>query len=156
MKTVTLYRPSVLENGFHDFDRYMFGESLFAPAARSFFGRLPLVDLRESPEAYLLDVELPGFDEKNLQVHVNAGVLTIESKLEEQVQQETDQTEKAEPPKTAFLVRERRLTAFTRSFKLPENADPEQITAVFKNGVLNIEIAKRAEAQKRTIQIEKR
>ncbi|MDR0289431.1 MAG: Hsp20/alpha crystallin family protein, partial [Treponema sp.] len=49
--------------------------------------------------------------------------------------------------------KERRVNAFSRSFKLPENANPEEVTAEFKNGILRMEIQKRAEAQKRAIQI---
>jgi HSP20 family protein len=148
MKTVTLYRPAVLENAFHDFDRYMesfFGESPLAPARR-IFNLLPSVDIRERDDAYILEAELPGYDEKNLQVHVEGGTLTIESKTE---------TPEAEKKEGAYLIRERRQASFNRSFKLPENANPEEIAAIFKNGVLSLEIKKRPTAQKRVIQIEK-
>ncbi|MDR0374454.1 MAG: Hsp20/alpha crystallin family protein [Treponema sp.] len=50
-------------------------------------------------------------------------------------------------------MRERLSRSFSRVFQLPENADPTQITASFKNGVLTLEIKKRAEAQKHLIQI---
>ncbi|MDR2536620.1 MAG: Hsp20 family protein [Treponema sp.] len=157
MKTVTLYRPSVLENAFHDFDRYMgsfLGESSLSSGARV-FSRLPAVDIRETNCAYLLEAELPGYDETNIQVHVNGGVLTIESKQDEESK---EAAEKPEPSTAggAYVIRERRQASFSRSFKLPENADTEQIAAAFKNGVLSLEIKKRAEAQKRVIHIEKR
>lgn len=150
MKTVTLYRPFALENMFHDFDRYM--ESFFneSPAARM-FRQLPAVDIQENDSAYMLEVELPGYDEKTIQVHVNSGMLTIESKKEEV--SEKPETEKQED---AYGIRERRRASFSRSFKLPENADPQQISAVFKNGILSLEIRKQAEPQKQIIPIEKR
>jgi HSP20 family protein len=53
------------------------------------------------------------------------------------------------------MIRERRSSSFSRSFRLPENADPENIAASFKNGILSLEISKRAESQKRVIQINK-
>jgi HSP20 family protein len=119
------------------------------------FSRLPVVDIQECDKAYILEVELPGYDEKNIQVHVNNSTLTIESKQEEQNQKETAEKSETEKQKGAYVIRERRLASFSRSFTLPDNADPEQISAGFKNGVLSLEIKKRPEAQKRVIQIEK-
>ncbi|MDR2485636.1 MAG: Hsp20 family protein [Treponema sp.] len=158
MKAVTLYRPAVLENAFHDLDRYMesfFGESLPAPAARMFV-RLPAVDIQENSNAYILEAELPGYDEKSIQIHVDGGTLTIESKKEEYPSKEISEKPETEKKESAYVMRERRRASFSRSFKLPENADPEQIAAGFKNGLLSLEIKKRPEAQKRMIQIEKR
>ena len=160
MKTVTVYRPSVLENAFHDFDKYM--ESFFAEAPSSrFFNKqnavganLPAVDIRENNSAYVIEADLPGYEEKDIQVHINGGNLTIESVKETQTE-ENPSAEDAENKKGIYVIRERRLSSFTRSFKLPDNADLEKITAVFKNGVLSLEIKKRTESQKRTIQIEK-
>lgn len=158
MKAVTLYRPAVLENAFHDLDRYMescFGESLSAPAARM-FSRLPAVDIQETNGAYILEAELPGYDEKSIQIHVDGSTLTIESKQEEESSKAIPEKSETEKKESAYVIRERRRASFSRSFKLPENADPEQITAGFKNGLLSLEIKKRLEAQKRMIQIEKR
>jgi HSP20 family protein len=145
MKAVTLYRPVTIEKALNDFDRYMesfFGESPLAPAFKT-NGQGPAVDIRETGNAYMLEAELPGYDEKGIEVHVDNGVLTIESKKEET----------AEKKEEHFIIRERRNSSFSRSFKLPENADPDAISAAFKNGLLSLEIKKRAEAKKRIIQI---
>jgi HSP20 family protein len=147
MKTVTMYRPNTIQNALSDFDRCFesfFGDSPLAPAAR-IFNHLPPVDVRETEKAYIVDMELPGCDEKNIAVHVDGGSLFIESR-----QEETGEEKKSED---AYLLRERRLNSFSRSFKLPENADRETISAAFKNGVLTLEIQKRAETQKRMIKI---
>ncbi|GAB1484496.1 hypothetical protein MASR2M78_33140 [Treponema sp.] len=48
-----------------------------------------------------------------------------------------------------YLVRERRVSSFSRSFTLPEDADTESISASFTNGVLELEIKKRPEAKRR-------
>jgi HSP20 family protein len=93
-------------------------------------------------------MELPGYDEKNIEVHVDGSSLTISSK-EEDAREEKKNTENS----GTFILRERESSSFTRSFKLPDNADPEAVNAAFKNGILNLQIKKRAEAQKRTIQI---
>ena len=156
MKAVTLYRPGFIESALSDFDRYMdsfFGGNFLTPSDRNFSGnysfqRFP-VDVRETETAYFLEAELPGFDEKDVEVRLDNSTLTIESKKEETSSDATDRTDRG------YLIRERRLSSFSRSFKLPENIDPEGISASFKNGVLSLEIAKKAEAQKRVIQISK-
>ena len=150
MKTLTAYRPNTIQNALSDFDRYFesfFGDSLMAPAARM-LNQLPAVDIRETENAYVLDMELPGYDEKNIEVHVDGSSLTIASK-----QEEARDAKKEEENQGTYVLRERRVRSFSRSFKLPENADPESVSAAFKNGILNLQIKKRAEAQKRTIQI---
>ncbi|GHU96620.1 molecular chaperone Hsp20 [Spirochaetia bacterium] len=156
MKTVTLYRPFTIDKALEDFDRYVdsfFGESPLTPALP---GNVPAVDIRETEGSYRLEAELPGYDEKNIQVHVDGNVLTIESKREE-TRDGTDQGQSgdgtADGKQDRFIVRERRRASFSRSFRLPEDADTGSISAVFKNGLLNLEIKKRPEAQKRVIEI---
>ncbi|MDR1587114.1 MAG: Hsp20/alpha crystallin family protein [Treponema sp.] len=149
MKAVTMYRPNTIQNALSDFDRYFesfFGESPLASGAR-IFNHLPAVDVRETEKAFILDMELPGYDEKSVEVHLDGGSLCIESRQDESREETKDKNE------GTYILRERRMTSFSRSFKLPENADPESVTASFKNGILGLEIGKRAEAQKRTIQI---
>jgi HSP20 family protein len=153
MKTMTLYRPHTIESALNDFDRYFesfFGDAPLSGANRA-FNRMPAVDVQETEKAFMLDMELPGFDEKNIEVHVDGGSLTIESKQEDAKEEKKNDEGKASDG--TYILRERRRTAFSRSFKLPENADPESISASFKNGILTLEIQKRAEAQKRTIMI---
>ncbi|MDR0645246.1 MAG: Hsp20/alpha crystallin family protein [Treponema sp.] len=146
MKTVALYRPNFMD----EFDHYM--ESFFGDMPVKSMASLlrrgidfPAVDLRETDGAYLLDAELPGYDEKNINIHVDGNRLTIESK-----QAETETTEKDEG---SYIIRERRQHSFSRVFQLPDNADSNAISAVFKNGILSLEIKKQTESQKRVIQI---
>ena len=154
MKTVTLYRPNllgpkVLENALSGFDRYMdsfFGDTFLAPSER-IFSRPPSVDVRETEKSYILEAELPGFDEKDIEIRLDSNNLTIESKKIDEKSETASEDH--------YLIRERRASSFSRSFKLPENADPEGVTASFKNGILCLEINKRAEAQTRVIQITK-
>lgn len=144
-----------IENALNDFDRYMesfFGESPLTPAAS--FGREPAVDIKETAETYELTAELPGYDEKNIEVHVDGGVLTIETKKEDKTERNVSPAKNEKAAEERFVIRERRNMSFSRSFKLPENADMEAITANFKNGLLCLEIKKRAETRKRVIQIE--
>lgn len=150
MKAVTLYRPASIESAMEDFDRYLeafFGESPLTPAGRA-CGYAPAVDIRETDGTYVLEAELPGYDEKDLEIHLDNRTLIIQSKKEE-ASKEKD----APSAKGRYFIRERRKSSFTRSFKLPEDADQEGISASFKNGLLILEIKKRAEAKKRFIQI---
>ena len=150
MKAVTLYRPRVLENALSEFDRYLdsfFGENFITPSER-IFNRLPSVDVQETEKSYFLEAELPGFDEKDIEIKVDNNCLTIESKKEEESSSKDNDNRN-------YLIRERRVSSFSRSFKLPENAEPEGITASFKNGILSLEVGKKAESQQRVIQINK-
>jgi HSP20 family protein len=154
MKAVTMYRPVTIENALNDFDRYMesfFGESPLTPALRN-YSREPEVDIRETGDAYLLEAELPGYDEKNIEVQMDGGVLSISSGKEEKTERNVSPSK--EGSEDRYIIRERRSADFSRAFKLPENADPEAITANFKNGLLRLEIKKRAESKKRIIQID--
>jgi HSP20 family protein len=158
MKAMTMYRPNTIQNALSDFDRYFesfFGDSFLTPAAK-LLNRLPPVDIRETETAYALDMELPGYDEKNIDIHVDGSSLSIASTQETAQPAPADRDAKESVSNRddgTFILRERRMNAFSRSFKLPENADPEAVTASFKNGVLSLEIKKRAEAQKRSIRI---
>ena len=128
------------------FDRYLdtfFGDNFLSPSDR-ILNRPPLVDVQETEKAYIMELELPGFDEKDIEIHVDKNKLTVESKKEEQKNEENEQK---------YLIRERRLSSINRSFMLPEDANPEEVSASFKNGILSLVVNKRPETQKRVIQI---
>jgi HSP20 family protein len=129
-------------------------ESFFDSALVPFTGnrvlnKLPLVDVQETGDAYLVEAELPGLDEKQITVQVEGGKLTIKSTVDE----EKEKKENAKDSKKEYLIRERRSTSFSRSFTLPENADTEAVSAVFKNGILALEIKKRSASAKRLVEI---
>ena len=150
MKALNIYRPNVLENAFSGFDRYLdsfFRDNFLDPADRA-LNRLPSVDVRETEKAYVIEAELPGLDEKDIEIRLDGSNITIESK-------KLDEKEKKDESSGNYLIRERRFSSFTRSFKLPENADHEGIAASFKNGILSLVINKKTETQARLIQISK-
>ena len=105
--------------------------------------RTPAVDVREEETRYLMEVELPGLSEKDVDVKVEDNILTLSSKKEEA----------KEEKKNGFLIRERRQAEFCRTFVLPKDADREQIHAEFKNGLLMVSVPKRPEAQPRKIDV---
>ena len=106
-------------------------------------GFLPPVDVWEDQEVLSLTAELPGIDPKDVDVHVENGVLTVkgERKLER------------EDRKDNYLRIERAYGAFTRSFTLPSTVDSEKVKAEFKNGLLRVLIPKREETKPRSIKV---
>ena len=107
---------------------------------------LPSVDVRERKDAYVLDMDLPGLDEKDVELTLEKGNLTIASVKKEQAENKTAE-------KTEYLIRERKNLNFSRRFALPENVDTENVSAAFKNGVLTVTLPKKAEEKARRINI---
>ncbi len=104
----------------------------------------PAVDLVEQEKAFELTAELPGLDEKNVEVKVVNGVLTIKGEKQE------DKEEKNKD----FHMRERRFGTFERALRIPDTIDADKIEASFKKGVLTVTLPKIAEAQKPVKKIE--
>jgi HSP20 family protein len=98
----------------------------------------PAVDITESERAYEITAELPGLDEKNIEVSVANGGLTIKG----------EKKEEKEDKQRDYYVSERRYGSFERYFGLPDEIDADKIEAVFKNGVLKVTLPKTAQAQK--------
>ena len=104
----------------------------------------PAVDVSETDKAYEIAPEMPGMDEKNIEVNVANGGLTIKGeKKEEKEEQQKD-----------YYFSERRYGSFQRYFALPESVDADKIEATFTNGVLKVTLPKTAEAQKPAKKIE--
>tara|TARA_B100000929_G_scaffold280312_1_gene258193 strand:+ start:321 stop:749 length:429 start_codon:yes stop_codon:yes gene_type:complete len=103
----------------------------------------PVVDIEETELNYLIRAELPGLSKKNVKVVVEDGVLTLsgERDLERKVEGKT------------FHHIERSHGTFTRSFTLPENADAESVSANYKDGLLEIRVAKGEEALPKSIEV---
>lgn len=104
---------------------------------------LPAVDVRETEDSYLMEVELPGLTEKDVDVKLENNLLTVSSKKEE----------KKEEKKNGYVLRERKSRAFARSFVLPDEVDREKISAEFKNGVLSLAFPKAPAAKPKIIPV---
>jgi HSP20 family protein len=104
----------------------------------------PAVDITESNKAFELTADLPGLNEKNIEVKIANGGLTIMGEKKD---------EKEEKGKDYHLS-ERHFGSFQRHFRLPETVDVEKIEATFKNGVLHVTLPKKPEAQKSEKKIE--
>lgn len=100
-------------------------------------GFAPLaVDVAEAEKNYIITAELPGVEEKNVDVSVDNGTLVIKGEKHQ---------EKEEKAKNHFLS-ERSYGVFQRVFGLPPGTDESKIEAQFHNGVLTITVPKNAEA----------
>jgi HSP20 family protein len=102
------------------------------------WGKVPAVDVTDTEKAYEITAELPGLDEKNVEVKLSNGVLTIKG----------EKKEEKEEKKKDYYLSERRYGSFQRSFSVPDGVDADKITASFKNGVLTVTLPKTAEAKK--------
>lgn len=100
--------------------------------------KIPPVDIHETDDAYVLEAELPGYAEKDVNVSVEKHVLRISS-VKEACKEEKDEEKKHEKN---YLVRERYYQTFERSFTLPECVDEDHISGEFKNGVLELTMPK--------------
>lgn len=109
------------------------------------WGGTPAVDIVEKDNAYEVTTELPGMDEKNIEVKLFNDRLTIKGGKQEE----------KEEKKAGYHLSERRFGSFERSFAVPEGVvDIEKIEAGFKKGVLTVTLPKTPEAQKPAKKIE--
>ena len=103
----------------------------------------PSVDVTEDEKEYLITADAPGVKREDLKVTVADGVLSISGER---------QYEKEEKGKKFHKV-ERSYGSFARSFTLPEDADEEQLSAQFKEGVLTVHLPKTAQAKAKTKEV---
>jgi HSP20 family protein len=103
----------------------------------------PLVDIYEDEHTVTLKMEVPGIDEKDIDVRIENTTLTVygERKFEKEEKEEN------------FRRVERQYGRFTRSFTLPSSVDPGQVSADYEKGVLKIKLAKKAEAKPKQIKV---
>lgn len=97
----------------------------------------PSANIKESEEAFEIELALPGFKKEDFKIEVQDKSLTVssESKTENE-----DSTEN-------YIRKEFSFNSFSRSFRLPRTVDSEQIVAEFENGILTLTLPKREEAK---------
>jgi HSP20 family protein len=122
-----------MERVFEDFSRD-FGWGLPAAAGA---GMAPRVDVSETDTELKIEAELPGVEEKDVEVVLSEGRLTIKGEKKQ---------EKEEKKKDYHMV-ERSYGSFARSIALPFQADPDKVKATFAKGVLNVTVPKPPEVK---------
>jgi HSP20 family protein len=129
-----------------DLDR-MFDSFLLTPFSRRLFEIEPLrrrgmlagdvtprMDVVETEQAIALTAELPGITEKDVEISIAEGMLTIRGEKRQEHDEKTGD----------YHLSERSYGSFTRSLRLPENVDEEHIEATVEKGVLTVTIPKTA------------
>ncbi|MBQ9494168.1 MAG: Hsp20/alpha crystallin family protein [Treponema sp.] len=112
---------------------------------------MPKVDVKEEKDAYTMHMDLPGMSENDVNVELDHNVLTISSHHEESTEEKSDKKAKKDAGK--YLIRERRVSEFTRRFTLPDDVNGEHVAASFKNGVLTVSIPRKELAAPKRIAI---
>src|ERR1700740_114551 len=145
MTVLTRWDPfrefSTLQDRMNRLFRDSFGEGREDALATSSLA--PAVDVYEDEHNVTLKIEVPGIDEKDIDVRIENNTLTVhgERKFEKGEKEEN------------FRRAERQYGSFTRSFTLPTTVDPEKVTATYDKGILKISLAKKAEAKPKQIKV---
>ena len=105
----------------------------------------PAFEVKETTDAFVLKADLPGVEDKDLDVAIHNNVLTVSGSRQAEERKEGE----------SYALYERQFGSFTRSFALPDMADADKIDAKLTNGVLTLTIGKKAEAKPRKITLHK-
>ena len=108
------------------------------------FSNLPKMDVKELAERIVVQMDLPGMEQKDIQVTVENNVLTIAGERRFEKKDEKDKYHRVE----------RSYGKFSRSFSLPALVQTDKIAASYQNGVLEIQLPKREEVKPRTLTIQ--
>lgn len=106
-------------------------------------GWTPAVDMVDHDDEIVLRADLPGLDEKDIEVRVHDHVLTIQG----------ERKEETEEKKEDYYYSERSYGAFARTLSLPAGVEADKVKATFKKGVLEVHLPKAKEAKAKKIEI---
>jgi HSP20 family protein len=144
MTVLTRFEPyrefTTLQDRLNRLFQSSFGDSQDALTSTNFN---PAVDVYEDEHNVSLKIEVPGIEEKDLDISVENNTLTVhgERKFEKEEKEEN------------FRRVERQYGSFTRSFTLPQTVDSENVSANYDKGVLKISLPKKAEAKPKQIKV---
>jgi HSP20 family protein len=105
---------------------------------------LPAVDLYETEKEFVVELDVPGFDEKELGLEATDHTLVVKG----------ERVKEKESKEKTFYLQERLDRRFERRFKLPPEADIAHVAATFRTGVLEVHVPKIEQAHARKIEIE--
>ena len=145
MTVLTRWEPfrefSTLQDRMNRLFRETYNENQDQSLATSSFA--PAVDVYEDEHNVSLKIEVPGIDEKDIDVRIENNTLTVdgERKIEKEEKEEN------------YRRVERQYGSFTRTFTLPSTVDAEKVSANYDKGVLKVVLPKRAEAKPKQIKV---
>ncbi len=103
----------------------------------------PTIDVEEDDKSIHVKAEIPGIEEKDLDVKIEDNILTLSGEKKEERKEE----------KKNYIFSERKFGSFSRSISLPEGIKTDKINATFKKGILNIDIPKDETKEAKKIEI---
>ena len=149
--TVVRYEPFRLLNRFHRDFSHFFDDTRAAPSANGDVSNaaatpswLPSVDVREEANRFVVHVDLPGVDKKDIEIVAEKGVLTIKG----------ERHAEAKTGDASFERVERVSGKFLRRFTLPDTAQTDLISAKQNNGVLEVSIPKQPQVQPKRVEVQ--
>jgi HSP20 family protein len=125
------------------FDRFFDDLRVSRFSDRKFSG-FPSVDIKETKKEVQVSAELPGLDSKDIDIQVSDNVLILQGEKTQELKKESEN----------YYHMERSYGSFNRKIALPCEVDSENVKAEFKNGILNIKMQKKPEAQQKAKKIE--
>ena len=105
---------------------------------------VPAVDIKEEADRFVIHADIPGVDPKDIDVHMENGILTIKGERQSETKEEREGYKRVERVRGSFY----------RRFSLPDTANAEAISAKSQHGVLELVIPKQQKVQPRRIQVE--
>ena len=146
--SIVRYNPWNSRNGLQDeikqvFDKF-FGETEGDQSNVVTSQWTPRVDIKEEEQRFVILADIPGVDPKDIEIHMDKGILTIKGERQSDSKQEGSR----------FSRVERSHGLFYRRFALPDSANADGISASGRNGVLEITIPKKPETTPRRIQVQ--
>ena len=150
MNTLSIFNPRFSDGLLDAFDEMNQTMGNFFPSGKTFAARMaaPKVDVKETKTDYLMDMDLPGLTDKDVEISLKDNLLTITSAKKSKAEKKEETKEEGE-----WLIRERSSMEFVRRFTLPNDIDADAVNANFANGVLTITIPRKVESAPRTIAI---
>jgi HSP20 family protein len=140
MATIVKWTPFTELDSMERRMRRIFEEIGFAP------GLAPAADVYETDDEFVVELEVPGYDEKELSIEVSDHTLAIKGAHEGAKEEKTKE----------FALHERLEREFERRFILPSEADTEHVKAVFTNGVLEVHAEKLQAVKPKKVAISKK
>lgn len=125
-----------------------FGDDGYLMPSFNWKKSFPKVDVKEGKDSYILQMDVPGKTEKDVNIELKHNVLTISS-----VEETETKDDKKKKNDGKYLVRERTYSKFERSFTLPEDVNGEKISAQVKDGILTVTMPRHALAEPKHIAI---
>lgn len=129
--------PTITKRGYSP----LFMSDFFDNDINSLFGTkksIPAVNIREAEKSYAIEMALPGVEKSEVNIEVEKDTLIISS---EQVSEKSEEND-------GYSRREFGKYSFCKSFRIPENVNPDKIAASFKNGILEVTLPKSEDEKK--------